>query len=121
MERQRLRMPAAGVGVFDLGDFGRAVLTPCEALPRLAAAAGIWIAHLAHAAHQNALRIGAEDQTVDAALIAVRFDDSPACEGWRRETADLLAAGNIPHANFAHQVPGGDELIIRAEGNRLHR
>src|SRR5205085_788370 len=105
----------------NLSGLRRSLATPGEALPRLPAVALVGIAHLAHAADEDALGIGAEQQRVDAALIAVDLDDAPTRKRRRRPGGQLLAAGKLPDADLAHEVPRGHVLPIGAERDRLHR
>jgi len=89
-------------------------------LPELFAVAGGGVGGGAHAGEEELFAIGREVHGVDAPGVVVALDDAPACEARGGPSGGLPAGGEVPDADFAHEVAGGEVFAIGAEGDGLH-
>src|ERR1043166_4534532 len=119
MKRQRLHETATAVAVIRLAKFLR--IAPVETLPELFAISRCGIGRGTHARKIKLLVVRCEVQRKDSARVVVAFDDSPASETRRRETRDLFAAIQFPHAHFAHEISRREKFSVAAERSALHR
>src|ERR1043166_1669808 len=119
MKRQRLHETATAVAVIRLAKFLR--IAPVETLPELFAISRCGIGRGTHAREIKLLVVRCEVQRKDSAGVVMTLDDSPTREARRRKIRDLLAAGEFPHAHFAHEISRREKFSVAAERGTLNR
>src|SRR4051812_25282166 len=90
-------------------------------LPELQPVAGGRIGGGAHPCGVERFAIGTELQGEDSAGIIVAFDDSPTGEARSRPIRNFFAGAQVPDLHLAHEIAGGEKLVVWTEHDRLHR